>query len=875
MRVSSLTAVFLVLVVLPLPARAQVRRSRELSSRAVEGVPYPAASVAVHGNDIIRTVPAWALGSNIQFGSGGDGILDTSTGELRAGAVEELARLHLGILRFPGGSLSQSYHWRDGVGPRAERPASIGYFDGSELANDYGTDEHLQLCKRLAAVASITVNFETGTPQEAANWVEYVNGEVPADAPDTWTTTSWPGDAVAPSGYFAWLRSTFGHPAPYEVARWEVGNEVYDNWGAMYSAAAYAERFVDFARAMKAVDPSIQVAAVGYERADQPWKEGDDPWNATVAGIAGADMDALHVHTYTPCADGRTVALMTGGPVNFPFGVNRDGTYALSFLARGIDLLGPYPLPDGTVAMLRVAVDGSTVEDVPLDRPLGGFYTVSTDLTAGSHTFGFELMNDVYDPNAGIDLNVLLDSKVTLDGPSGTNHLVLADMGNAARSAMAGSVVFGAEIAQIKKILSSETGRDDIELWVTEANTLYGLAGFGLQRAERMESATALAALALEELEAGASTVQQWSTLENRFFGFLTDARSLGRRASFPVWQLLGEMTGGDMVAVDTDSPTWDLDDPVTTMQPVAGIPALRAMAVRKDGRVNLLLLNTSLDTGLSVRIVSEGLPDEAEATVTTVSANSPEARDVNPEDRRYAFVSGIVGRSVTVDGSRPFWVPTQDRLEAAQGTVELWARPDFQPGDGRNHPLLSVGFSLHFGVSPEGVLAAYLPSENGSDIDRATTSVLSWSPGDWHHLALTWSPENLALFIDGSPVANTPRTALWTWIDPAQGMLVGTSIFQRESGWGGAVDELRLFNRERTASEIAEDASRGAAGSSLAPVPGTSALYHLDGSLVDTLGDERTKTSTVTVPMVLGSLSVRTPPASVVLVVMPPPGGG
>ncbi len=864
-----------VAMALPLTVGAQSRPSGGRSGRAVEAVPYPTASVTVHGDEVVRALPAWALGSNIQFANGGDGILDTATGKLRADAVAELAGLHLGIVRFPGGSLSQLYHWRDGVGPRAWRPAGISYFDGSELANDYGTDEHLELCGRLGAEASITVNFETGTPQEAANWVEYVNGAVPASPPGTWTTTSWAGDAVAPAGYFAWLRSAFGHPEPYGVTRWEVGNEVYDRWSATYSAAAYADRFVDFARAMKAVDPSIQVAAVGYERADQPWKDGDDPWNATVAAIAGADMDALHVHTYTPGADGRTLALMTGGPVNFPFEVSRDGSYTLSFLARGIDLFGPYPLPDGTVAMLRVAMDGSTVEEVPLDRPFGGIYTVSMDLTGGSHTLGFEFTNDVYDPGAGIDLNVILDSRVTLKGPSGTHTLVLADMGDAARSAMAGSVVFGGEMARIRSILSNVTGRDDIELWVTEANTLYGLAGFGLHRAERLESATALAALAMEELEAGVSTFQQWSTLENWFFGFITDARSLGHRAAFDVWRLLGEMSGGDMVAVDTDSPTWDLHDPVPGMEAVEGIPALRALAVRKGSHVNLLLLNTSVDTGLSVRIISENLPDEAEATVTQVSAASPEARDVNPDGDRYTFVTGVVGRGVVVDGDRPFWVPTENRLQATEGTVELWVRPDFQPGDGENHPLLSVGFSLHFGVSPEGVLAAYLPSEDGSEIDLAMTSVLSWVPGEWHHVALTWNCDNLTLFLDGAPAAVAARRVGWSWIDPAQGMLVGTSVFQRDSGWDGAVDELRLSSRERTTAEIAEDATRGMAGGSLAPVPATTALYHFDDSMADTMGDERTKVVTATVPMVFGSLSLRIPPAGVALVVMPPPGGG
>ncbi len=856
-------------------AGAEERRPAGRAGRGAAAVPVLPAWVTVLPDRVLGPLPAVALGSNIQFIEGGDGILDPATGELREAAVAELAKLHLGTIRFPGGSWSQGYHWRDGVGPRASRPPGTSYFDGSPVANDYGTGEHLELCRRLGAEATITVNFESGTPREAANWVEYVNGEVPDQVPPEWTAGSWGGGDVAPAGYFAWLRSVFGHPEPYGVRRWEVGNEVYDRWSGEYSAAAYATRFLEFVRAMKAVDPTIRVAAVGYERADRPWREGDDPWNRTVAAIAGGEMDALHVHTYGPGTDGRTIVLLTAGPVEVPVTVEAGGSHRLSFLARGVDLYGPYPLPDGTVAVLRVSADGEPVAEVPLDRPFGGVYSVSIELEAGPHTLALDFINDVYDPVQGIDLNVALDSTLILDGPGGRRQVALASPGDAARSAMACSLVYGDEIRRIHGILQEATGRDDIEVWVTEANTLYGLVGFDLHRAERFESAAALAALAMEEIQAGAVMVQQWSAMENWFFGFLTDARSLGKRATFHVWRLLGELGVGEVVRTEVQGPAWNLDRPVVGMERVEGIPALRAMAVRRDDRVSLLLVNTAVDTALNVHVAMDGLPDEATASVTVVSAASPADRDVNPDADAVVFGPGVVGEAAAVGGERPIWIPTEGRLSPERGTVELWVQPAFTPGDGADHPVLSAGYSLHIGITPEGLLAALLAGEDGAGLDVAAGDVRGWAEGTWHHVAVTWDGDVIALYADGAELARGTRRALWTWIDPVPGLRVGSSVFQPGSGWRGAVDEVRLLAQPRSPAGIASDAFLGASGSPLAPLPGVTALLHLDGDLADAVRDERTRAVSGEAPILFGSLPVSLPPAGVALVVLPPPGCG
>jgi len=843
--------------------------------RVVSAVRYLPARVSVHADRVVGELGAGVLGSNIQFVHGGDGILDPATGRLREAAVAELAQLHLGTIRFPGGSYSQGYHWRDGVGPREGRPTTVSYFDGQPLANDYGTDEHMELCRRLGARVTITVNFESGTPQEAANWVEYVNGEVPAEVPADWREDSWGGGDAAPAGYFAWLRARFGHPEPYGVERWEVGNEVYDRWSETYTAAAYARRFVEFAEAMKVVDPSIRVAAVGFERADDPWKPGDAPWNRTVASIAGRAMDALHVHTYGPVGDGRTILLMSSGAVETSVTVDRTASSTLSFPAQGFNSLGAYPLPDGRVAILRVAVDGEVVRDVALDRLRGGVYSVPLELGRGTHTLSLAFVNDVWDPAHGLDLDVMLDRTVTLAGPDGTRSVELADLGDAARSAMAVSAVFGRQLGRIREILRETTGRDDIELWVTEMNTLYGIYGFGVDRAERQESGTAVAALAMEEIAAGATVVQQWSTLENWFFGFLTDARSLGKRCTFHPWRLLAGAAGGDLVEAEVSGPVWDLDDPVPTMAALSGIPALRALAVAHPDHVDLLLANTLVDAGLAVEVRTDGTPD-GDATVTRVAARSPAARDIDPEDGLFPWTAGVVGEAVGLDAGRPLWLPIEGRLRAEAGTVELWVRPDWTPGDGVDHPLFSLGYSLQMLATGDGWFGVVLPDETDPDeVVLLFASVASWRAGQWHHVALTWDAAAIRLYLDGLLVAESARDVVWNWIDPVPGLIVGSGLFTRDEGWDGAVDEIRLLSRPSTAAEIAADAAMGRAGRPLPQTVATTALLHLDGTIDNVVRDERTRVTEVQVPARDGAYAIRIPPAGFVRVRLPRRSGG
>ena len=199
-----------------------------------------------------------------------------------------LRAARLPLLRFPGGNFVSAYHWGDGIGPTEDRPVLPNPAWPEAEWNHVGTDEWLDLCAILGCEPLICVNAGTGTPAEAADWVEYCNG--------------------APTTPFGALRALNGHPHPYGVRLWEVGNELYGDWQAgATDAAGYAARYTDFARAMRARDPEIRLIANGdtedwnrtvVRRSDEPvrvlshhalyggWPEGADPRRTYLEHVA-------------------------------------------------------------------------------------------------------------------------------------------------------------------------------------------------------------------------------------------------------------------------------------------------------------------------------------------------------------------------------------------------------------------------------------------------------------------------------------------------------------------------------------------------------------------------------------------------------------
>lgn len=168
----------------------------------------------------------------------------------RADLLEAMREVHVSQLRWAG-NFSSTYHWRDGVGPREQRPCLRNVAWHATEDNEFGTAEFIKLCRKLNAEPVIGVNMGSGTPEEAMNWVEYCNSE---------------GNT-----HFARLRREHGYAEPFRVRRWCLGNEMYAPWqfGHM-DAEEYALQAERFATAMRLADSGIHFTAVGLET-DPQW----------------------------------------------------------------------------------------------------------------------------------------------------------------------------------------------------------------------------------------------------------------------------------------------------------------------------------------------------------------------------------------------------------------------------------------------------------------------------------------------------------------------------------------------------------------------------------------------------------------------------
>jgi alpha-N-arabinofuranosidase len=162
----------------------------------------------------------------------------------RAEVVAALKQLHFGVLRFPGGNFVSAHEWRNAVGEIDKRPPIYDPVWHAVQPNDVGTDEFITLCHLLDVEPYITVNAGFGDAWSAAELVEYTNGAV-----------------TTPMGKW---RAANGHPQPYKVKFWGIGNEP---WGDYQMGAMAIEQFELkhnlFAKAMRKVDPSIKLIAGG------------------------------------------------------------------------------------------------------------------------------------------------------------------------------------------------------------------------------------------------------------------------------------------------------------------------------------------------------------------------------------------------------------------------------------------------------------------------------------------------------------------------------------------------------------------------------------------------------------------------------------
>jgi alpha-L-arabinofuranosidase len=160
------------------------------------------------------------------------------------------------LLRF-GGNFTSAYHWRDGIGPRDKRVSALNIAWGIPEYNQFGTDEFLKFCDLIGAQPQVALNLGSGTPQEAADWVRYVNE----------------------------------HWKQHSGLLWELGNELWGNWNLGYpTEEELLNRTVQFSQAVHAADPQARLIATGQD------PDHFESWNAIQLKAPPGTFDYLSTH---------------------------------------------------------------------------------------------------------------------------------------------------------------------------------------------------------------------------------------------------------------------------------------------------------------------------------------------------------------------------------------------------------------------------------------------------------------------------------------------------------------------------------------------------------------------------------------------------
>lgn len=175
----------------------------------------------------------------------------SNTRGIRNDVIAALREIDPPVIRWPGGCFADYYHWKDGIGPREQRPSIINsIWGGVTEDNSFGTHEFLDLCELVDAEPYVCINVGSGTVQEAADWVEYINSNTESPMTD--------------------LRKKNGRDKPWDVKFWAVGNESWGCGGNM-TPEYYADLFKRFSTYLRAGD-LYRVASGGTDQ-DYNWTE--------------------------------------------------------------------------------------------------------------------------------------------------------------------------------------------------------------------------------------------------------------------------------------------------------------------------------------------------------------------------------------------------------------------------------------------------------------------------------------------------------------------------------------------------------------------------------------------------------------------------
>lgn len=209
------------------------------------------ASVKITKNDCISRIDDRLFGSFIEhlgravYGGIYEPGHETSDSDgFRTDVLNEVKGLDVPLVRYPGGNFVSSYFWEDGVGPKSSRKKKLDPAWRSVETNEFGTDEFMRWCEKVKTQPLLAVNLGTRGLQDAINYLEYCN--------------------VPEGTYYSDLRKKHGREKPYDVKMWCLGNEMDGKWQTGHKTASeYASLASKTGKAMKAIDPSLELVVCG------------------------------------------------------------------------------------------------------------------------------------------------------------------------------------------------------------------------------------------------------------------------------------------------------------------------------------------------------------------------------------------------------------------------------------------------------------------------------------------------------------------------------------------------------------------------------------------------------------------------------------
>ena len=261
------------------------------------------------------------------------------------------------FVRFPGGGAANWYNWKEAVGPIDQRAKYPTEESTTLVPMTFGLSEFLRNAQDIGAKPIITISEYGGAAADAADLVEYLNAPL----------------GTNPNGGIEWarIRETDGHPQPWGVVWFEYGNESYigDLRGQKFTADQYAQNYLQYRQAMKAVDPAIKLGAVVFH-APSP-----EDWTARVMLGIGAAVDYYVEHQYVT-----GYAANDGNPP-------ADTLYAIALAGTGYELTADYR------RLHELSVELTGRSDIPIAvTEFNGGFEQNTPVKY-RHTLGTALMN--------------------------------------------------------------------------------------------------------------------------------------------------------------------------------------------------------------------------------------------------------------------------------------------------------------------------------------------------------------------------------------------------------------------------------------------------------------------------------------------------